>query len=269
MKSDIQAIGNDTSSEDHRIPVTVDLREGIYFRHLDLGPTEWDSHTHVWGQWNYLSHGVMNLIIAGRTVLSPPQYAVWIPPGLPHAAVNSAPATYRTVYLSEEVSRKLPATPCALTVSEVLRAILAEFSRLDVRVPRTPQEKNMAMVVLDQIQASLPVDDYMPAPASALLALVAEEITRDLSVKRSTRWLAAHCHLTERTLERRCKGEIGISIGAWQQRLRFMHALTLLDGGHSVKQAGLELGYASPSVFISMFKRIAGQTPDQYRRAKR
>lgn len=257
------------ATPDPRIPVDVDLSHGVYFRHLDLAPSEWDSHTHAWGQWNYVSHGVMNMTVAGRTVLSPPQYAVWIPPGVPHTAVNAAAAIYRTVYLSEEVSSRLPARPCALTVTDVLRAILAEFARLDVRVPRTPEEQRMAMVVLDQINASVPVEDYMPAPSSPLLQLLVAEIEKDLSVKRSTSWLAERFNLTERTLERRCMAEVGISLGEWQQRIRFMRALRLLDAGGSVKQASLQLGYASPSVFISMFKRMAGQTPDQYRRSQR
>jgi AraC-like DNA-binding protein len=269
MNSDIQSIGTDMAAPDPRIPVDVDLSQGVYFRHLDLAPSEWDSHAHVWGQWNYVSHGMMNMTVAGRTILSPPQYAVWIPPGVPHTAVNSAAAIYRTVYLSEEVSSQLPGQPCALTVTDVLRAILAEFARLDVRVPRTQQEIRMAMVVLDQIKASLPVEDYMPAPSSALLQLVVAEIEKDLSVKRSTNWLADRFNLTERTLERRCVAECGISLGEWQQRIRFMRALQLLDEGSSVKQAGLALGYSSPSVFISMFKRMAGQTPDQYRRSQR
>jgi AraC-like DNA-binding protein len=268
MKSDIQSTETDTASLDRSIPDSVDLSQGIYFRHLQLAPTDWDSHAHAWGQWNYLSQGVMRLTIAGRTILSPPEYAVWIPPGVPHAATNSAAAAYRTVYLSDKVSRALPAHPCALTVSDLLRAILAEFSRLDVRVPQTPQQIRMAAVALDQIGASNAVQDYLPVPSSSALQRVVDEIEKDLSVKRSTSWLAERFHLTERTLERKCIGELGIGIGEWQQRIRFMHALRLLDEGSSVKQAATLLGYSSPSVFIGMFKRSAGQTPDQYRRSK-
>jgi hypothetical protein len=97
-----------------------------------------------------------------------------------HAAVNVGAATYRTGYLSEQVSAELPAQPCALTVSELLRAILAEFSRLNVRVPQTPQERNMAQVALDQILASRPVVEYLPIPGSAFLQRLADDMSADL-----------------------------------------------------------------------------------------
>lgn len=250
----------------HPIPASVDLSQDIYFRHLELEPTEWGAHAHPWGQLNYLTHGVMSLSIAGTTFLSPPQYAVWIPPGMAHTSVNATAASYRSVYLSLAASARMPAEPCAMTVGPVLRAILDEFARIDVRVPATAPQKRMARVALDQIESAQRLRDYMPAPSSELLRQVLAEVETELSRKHSTKTLAARFHLTERTLERRCMAEMGIGIGEWQRRLRFMRALQALDAGKSVKQVALELGYSSPSVFISMFRRLAGQTPDQYRR---
>lgn len=268
MKHDIRHRQTDTAPGDQRVPADVDLSQDIYFRHLDIAPTEWEAHAHPWGQLNYLTHGVMNLTIAGKTFLSPPQYAIWIPPGIEHTAVNTTSATYRAVYLSAARSAHLPAEPCAMTVSPLLRAILDEFSRLGVRVPASAQQKRMARVALDQIEASARVQAYMPMPSSALLKQVLACIEGELGVRHSTKSLANRFHLTVRTLERRCMAEIGIAIGEWQQRLRFVHALQALDAGRSVKQVALELGYASPSVFIDMFRRAAGQTPDQYRRSR-
>lgn len=253
--------------DDYSIPMEVDLNYGIYFRHLELEPKEWGAHSHPWGQINYLTHGVMSLLIDGRTFLSPPQYAIWIPPGIVHAAVNSTSATYRAVYLSPDFCANLPKEACALTVSALLRAILDEFSHLNVRVPSTDPQRRMAGVALDQIEASSRIQDYLPLPTSALLTEVFEHIRQNLSNKQSTKALAAMFYVTERTLERRCVAEIGVSIGEWQQRLRFLHALEALEQGQAIKQIALKLGYSSTSVFINMFRRITGQTPDQYRRS--
>lgn len=267
MKSDIRPFYCDMPHPDYPIPMKIDLHHGIYFRHLELEPTEWEAHAHPWGQINYLTHGVMSLMIGGRTFLSPPQYAIWIPPGVEHAAVNATSATYRAVYLSADLCHNMPEEPCAITVSALLRAILDEFSRLDVRVPSTEQHKRMAGVALDQIEISGRIQDYLPLPTSALLKSVFEHIRAHLATKQSTKSLAALFHLTERTLERRCVSEIGISIGEWQQRLRFLHALDALERGCSIKQVALDLGYSSTSVFINMFRRVTGQTPEQYRRS--
>jgi len=253
--------------DDYSIPEEIDFDSGIYFRHLELEPKEWGAHSHPWGQINYLTHGVMSLLIDGRAFLSPPQYAIWIPPGIVHAAVNSTSATYRAVYLSHDFCANMPAEPCAITVSALLRAILEEFSHLNVRVPSTDPQRRMAGVALDQIEASRQTQEYLPLPTSALLTQVLEHIRQNLSDKQSTSELAALFHVTERTLERRCVREIGVSIGEWQQRLRFLHALEALECGQPIKQIAFDLGYSSTSVFINMFRRIAGQTPDQYRRS--
>lgn len=268
MKSDITPLYPDMTRSAYPIPATVDLSHGIYFRHLELEPAEWEPHAHPWGQINYLTHGVMHLTIAGRTFLSPPQYAIWIPPGVAHAAVNTTSATYRTVYLAPDRCGNLPQEPCAITIGAVLRAILDEFSRLEVRVPATGQQQRMAGVALDQIEASSRIQDYLPLPTSAVLTKVLEHIQGHLDTRQSTKELAARFHLTERTLERRCVGEIGVSIGEWQQRLRFLHALQALEQGLTIKQVALDLGYSSTSVFINMFRRITGQTPEQYRRTQ-
>jgi transcriptional regulator GlxA family with amidase domain len=94
---------------------------------------------------------------------------------------------------------------------------------------------------------------------------VLQLIDADPGKRLTTQWLAAHFNVTERTLERRCIADLGIGLGEWQQRIRFMRALARLDAGQSVKRIASELGYASPSVFINMFRGIAGETPHQYR----
>lgn len=247
------------------IPTSIDLSQGLYFRHLALEPEVWETHAHDWGQFNYLTRGVMRLEIAGRTFLSPPHYAVWIPPNVEHFSVNDMPVSYRSVYLSAEMSAALPAQACAMTVSPVLRAILDAFSDIDVRVPETPPQRRMAQVALDEIRASTHVDAYLPPPSSELMQAVLQLIESDPGKRLTTQWLAARFNVTERTLERRCRADLGIGLGEWQQRIRFMRALARLDAGESVKRIAAELGYASPSVFINMFRSIAGQTPHQYR----
>ncbi|MGV7180702.1 helix-turn-helix domain-containing protein [Xanthomonas axonopodis] len=41
-----------------------------------------------------------------------------------------------------------------------------------------------------------------------------------------------------------------------------------LGEGLTIHQISWELGYANPSVFINMFRRLTGKTPQQYRKNK-
>lgn len=78
--------------------------------------------------------------------------------------------------------------------------------------------------------------------------------------------LAACANLTERTLERRCRRDLGMTLVEWRNRLRVVRAFALLEQGDTVEQIAFELGYATSSAFITMFRRLTGSTPDEYRR---
>jgi len=43
-------------------------------------------------------------------------------------------------------------------------------------------------------------------------------------------------------------------------------AMPLLEAGQTVETIALDLGYGSASSFITMFKRLVGATPDEFRK---
>ena len=124
----------------------------------------------------------------------------------------------------------------------------------------------MAQVALDQIEAAQVMNAYLPYPNSDFLREILKEIQGNLQIKLSTQEVAEKFHMTSRTLERKCLAELGIGFGEWQKRARHMRAFEGLKEGLTVQQISWELGYSSPSVFINMFRRLTGMTPDQYRK---
>lgn len=133
-----------------RLPDLQGQSFDVYFRYDEFGAdTHSPPHTHAWGQLNYAAHGVMQLEIDGQRFLSPPQYAVWIPPERVHSCYNSQAIVYRSLYLSTELSRRLPATPCTLAISAILKAILSDFAERGVNLPTSAQDLRLARVVMD------------------------------------------------------------------------------------------------------------------------
>jgi len=53
-----------------------------------------------------------------------------------------------------------------------------------------------------------------------------------------------------------------MSFPEWKQRLRTLKAMPLLEKGAKVEHVALDLGYASASAFIAMFRKLMGITPD-------
>ena len=45
-----------------------------------------------------------------------------------------------------------------------------------------------------------------------------------------------------------------------------LRAMPLLEAGQTVETVALDLGYGSASAFITMFKRLVGATPDEFRK---
>src|SRR5579859_4417119 len=101
-----------------QLPFLTHLPSALYFRYTEFGPgARTEPHAHEWGQLNFVSHGIMHLDVAGQRFISPPQYGVWIPPHREHSTYNAEATTYRSLYVSLDLSCQLPKQPCTLAIS--------------------------------------------------------------------------------------------------------------------------------------------------------
>jgi AraC-like DNA-binding protein len=73
--------------------------------------------------------------------------------------------------------------------------------------------------------------------------------------------------MSPRTLGRLFQRDIGMAFGKWRQQLHIQVALRELERGATVSMIAYDLGYESPSAFITMFKRNTGETPGALHRA--
>lgn len=79
--------------------------------------------------------------------------------------------------------------------------------------------------------------------------------------------LVAASSLPERTLKRRFKAAMGVSLIEYLQNVRIEHAKKLLEQGNlAVEDVSLAAGYEDVSFFRRLFKRLVGLTPGEYRR---
>ncbi len=158
---------------------------------------------------------------------------------------------------------------CTLAISAILKAILSDFAERGVNLPTSAQDLRLARVVMDQLECAQPHDDYLPYGRTPALREVLDALQAEPGDNRSLAQWAQQVHSTERTLARHCQRELGMTFGEWRQRLRFLAAIEALEAGRGIQQIAFDLGYSSPSAFISMFRRLAGTTPEQYRLASR
>lgn len=249
------------------VPEFDGLPAPVYFRYAEI---EADSHaaphTHAWGSLDYVAHGVMRFEVDGQRFMSPPQYAVWVPPNTEHSAYNAQAIVYRSVYLDGVHCQHLPNRPVTLAISDILKAILSDFARRDVNIPEGDADVRLAQVLVDQLRQAPVHPCYLPYASHAGLLSVLEGLQRHPGDNRPLGQWAAQVHVSERTLARLFVRELGMSFGEWRQRLRFLAAIEALESSRTVQDVGFDLGYSSSSAFIAMFQRQAGCAPEQYRR---
>jgi AraC-like DNA-binding protein len=250
-----------------RIPSDETLPHPVYFRTDSLQrDSSYPRHRHHWGEFVYAFSGVMELKLADRHYLAPPQYGFWLPPEVEHVGLNRHEATFCSLYLARGRCRRLPRDPCALAVGPLLKALLERLRARGIDTPRTAPDARLVEVLVDELAAAPRQGTYLPTSEDPLLGPVLAALQARPDDQRALAHWARQVHTTERTLARRCQRELGMSFGEWRQRLRVVRALALLDAGRSVESIALDLGYGSSSAFIAMFHRMTGASPDKLRK---
>ncbi len=158
----------------------------------------------------------MEMKIDGEWMVSPPHYAIWIPPGMAHYSRNRSQLAYRSAYLSAALSRRLPTRCSALEVSPLLRELLHELARQGVTDPQTPVQRRMAAVVIDQIVNAAVLPSFLPIASSDALKQVMAYMEKHLSAAESVAEIARRHHMSVRKLERLARSELGMSLGDWR-----------------------------------------------------
>lgn len=252
------------------IPLTsATLPAPIMFRCARVPPDGiYPLHQHAWGEFVYAFSGVMEVKVAGHHYLAPPHYGVWLPPDTAHVGLNRHEAHHASVYISAHLCATLPAKPCALTVNPLVRSLLEHLRAQPTELADTPAGARLLSVLVDQLMAAPCAGSYLPSSEDPALGAVLRLLESNPGDNRSVPELAAHANTTERTLMRRCQRDLGMSLAQWRQRLRVVKAMALLETGQSVETIALDLGYGSASAFITMFKRLAGATPDECRKGR-
>lgn len=93
---------------------------------------------------------------------------------------------------------------------------------------------------------------------------LSENYMRDISVEA----MASRANMSTRNFVRRFKGATGHLPGAYLQTLRITIAKKQLeDGARNIQSVGLSVGYEDLPYFRSLFKRLTGMNPSEYRSA--
>ncbi|QKJ87968.1 AraC family transcriptional regulator [Paramixta manurensis] len=230
--------------------------------------TEYLPHAHAWGQAIFVKCNVLEMHVEGQRLLTPTDLPIWIPPGKQHASYNLKQAYFRTFNIAAALCGELPAQACLLKVGPIASAIMEDCAERQVLNPQTAQDLRLCEVLYDQLHKAEVQTSYLPYSSDKYLAPILQALEQNPADNTTLAQWAQRVYTTERTLARRCRALLGMSFSEWRQRLRFLHAISLLEQGKTVQDTALDLGYSSASALIVMFQQQSGTTPERYRQSQ-
>ena len=222
------------------------------------------SHKHSRAQLLYASSGVMTVKTESGVWVVPPLRAVWIPAHTPHLIEVSGNLSMRTLYIDPTHFPGPSEGCCVIAVSPLLKELLLHAVTLPRLYPLGGPEERLFTVILDQIRQMSTAPLELQIPIDNRLRKIYEGLSSTPGDNRTLEDWGNKVGATGRTLARHFRLETGMSFVQWRQQIRILEALKRLGTKESVTTVALELGYDSPSAFISMFKKALGKTPGQY-----
>jgi AraC-like DNA-binding protein len=179
----------------------------------------------------------------------------------------SGPVSLRALYVAPTLSTALPGKCCVVAISPLMRELILRVSELRGLDSHIPLHSHLVPVMLDHLHMMQSDPIHLPLPRDGRAKRIVSLLQQKPSDQRPLGELAKTAGASKRTLERLFKSETGLGFGKWRQQLRLGHALRLLAAGQAVTSVALDVGYDSPSAFISAFRMTFGQTPGEYFRS--
>lgn len=220
-------------------------------------------HTHRKGQLILTLHGGVTCLAPDAYWMVPFNSAVWIPGGYLHSNRVTPNAQVLFLYIEPEWPG-LPDTCCTLHISPMLREMMKHFAGLPFSSLSEDHNQRFARVMLDEL-VTMPVNSlHLPISPHPKMQLLADKLMNAPGDRCTLSIWASRMAMSKRSFERFVLKETGMTFGRWRQQLQLLVAIRLLVTGLSVQHVACELGYDSPTAFITMFKKILGQTPGRY-----
>jgi len=221
-------------------------------------------HQHKKAQLIYTTKGIVNCEIDQGVWVVPPQYAIWIPAGVPHTIRGLDINMWYSIFVDADAIEGLPTTCCTLSISPLLRELLTYAAHFPLLYDEQGQEGNIIRVLLDQLVMASVENLHLPMPKDHRLRQLIEGLLANPADKSTLVEWAHRIGMSERSLSRIFSQQVGTSVHRWRRQLHVLIAVERLSKGESVQAVAFDLGYESASSFVTMFRKAQGKPPAKY-----
>lgn len=254
------------SRSGHRSVTLDDIgpREAIVVGRFELERGYWfPRHRHPAHQLAWAPRGTLSVRVgyAGDTYVLPPTLALWLPAGVEHETGAMSPLDLRGIYFHPQRCAVGWQAPTVVAVSPLLRELIEFLVAAEDRARARQLAEALVGDLLEPVSATTVRVPRLEDPRART---VADALAGDPADDRTVQAWGRAVGVSGRTLARVWLAETGLSFGRWRTQLRLQAALPLLAGGLPVATVARRVGFATPSAFVSVFRRALGVTPGRY-----
>nr|WP_034657681.1 helix-turn-helix transcriptional regulator [Chelativorans sp. J32] len=225
-----------------------------------------EKHRHSRSQLLYALSGVAVVRTGGGRWMVPPEHAIWLPAGVEHAVDMLGDVQMRSIYVRQGAIAGLPDTLRVFAVTNLMQNLIVEAMAL----PSNEQPVGRSALILDLLLHEIPKLPErplaLPFPENRRLAALCRRFLDAPSPRATIDEWAKAAGMSRRNFTRTFQRETGLSLSMWRQQACLFAALPRLADGELVTTVALDLGYDSVAAFITMFRRMTGETPRSWRK---
>jgi len=228
-------------------------------------------HRHKKAQLIFVAEGYQHLHTDKNRFLLPANHAAWIPSNQYHKTSTGLEyVSLWTLYYSQKEWSSFYKKLHLFVVPSVLKQIILHTKKWSLNRTYNQAEQ----VFLQAILAELPTFKksgpplQLPLPSDAELLPVVEYINTHLSNFIQVKDLAEVYPFSLRTLERKFKQDLGMTVARYIQLAKIIKSVELLSQRRlSIKEIAQAVGYAGSESFSNRFVQLMGKRPSAFIKA--
>jgi AraC-like DNA-binding protein len=233
---------------------------------FDSGVAAIGWHVHARHQIAGAIGGAIEVETEGGRHLVPTGRALLIPADVTHRTTVPTGGRSLSVYLDRHALADPGSRPRLLTVTPLLRELLAYSNRWPISRPEETDTDGAFFQTFAHVIEEALDDDAIVLPTSSAPAVAAAMAFTREHLRATSTEVARAVGTSERTLRREFEAT-GLSWRAYQSLARMQRACDLLaQPDTSVLAVALEVGFESASSFARAFSATCGESPGAYRR---
>ncbi len=218
-------------------------------------------HEHTRDQLLYAPKGIMRLQTGSRAWIVPPDSAVYIPAGTPHAISMHGDVEMRTLYIDTRAAGINSRTMRVIAISGLLRELILALSEEPLVYEAGSRADLIAQMIKLEIEVSRELPLNIPLPHDARLQRLCAALLANPADRRTLDAWSEIAGASPRTLARLFERDLGMSFIQWRQLIRFHNALEALSRKEPISQVARQNGYHSASAFAAAFGKVMGLPP--------